>query len=622
MTATRSGVRTVILLVGILTGCSAWALRAGTVYAIADGAETSGKLTLTTSAIHVEGTSASDINLPDVLEADFTDAPFQLDYFRPRGDTLNHLPDEWKAQDLEPASPAGTFTYVNGVLTLTGIGADLQRQQPEDKLYFIGRPWTGDGEWMIHVSDLDGTTGVMLRDNLDHGAPMFAIAVGSSGSGIFQYRGKAGDHVGWRGGFPVDNIPVWVRLKRCGSSIDGDLSIDGQKWETFGQNDTGVSTNAWVGFFVSSNNEKVTARTVLDHIAFTPRLAEPKNLIPGGLLRSGTFLAGIFYGIDAKGGTFNRHDKGAVTLTNEQICAYLLRQVTLPQITEVASQPGIILKNGDFMASDLGVIQGTCIQMNSVLIGPVTYYSDMVRACILHPLQTKASDYEIRLTDGSIIRADSIAMNNGQFVIQETSGATIPVGANEIAQVRAGVRKVQPLIDLPWKASTLPLAPVEPAVPPPTATNLAPVAPGTSKAPLAPAVTNAPAAGVPPAVPAVPDIPGLDKAPLVQAWEGNNQEQMLVASAGTTIDFPLVGKFRAVAMRIAVAPDALPNIQATVRFLADGQEVGRTLPFKAGDQPRFVEITLPQPKTLTMEVDSFFPNASLLFIDPVAIRSN
>lgn len=566
MVAIRTGARAAVLLGGIWLACSASALRAGTVYPLTDSPESNGKLTLTPTAVHVEGTSASDVNLPDVLEADFTDAPFSLDYFSPKGDTLNHLPANWKAQDLEHVDLPGSFTYANGVLTLTGTGADPQRKEPEDKLYFIGQPWSGDGQWTIRVQQSEGETGLMLRDSLDPAAPMFAMGV-NGGGGIFRYRGKAGDHQGWGGGFPTD-IPVWVRLTRSGQSIDGAVSTDGKKWEIFGQNSTTVAASAWIGFYDTTSNEKVTAKAVLDQINFTPRLAQPENLIPGVLLRSGSFLAGVFAGLGPQTGSFLRKDK-EIALTNDQVTADLLHQVTRRQISDVALQPGLILQNGDFLASDLNVIQGTFIQMNSVALGPVAYFSDLVRACVLHPLQTKASDYEIRLTDGSIIRASGIAVNNGQFVIQEVSGVTISAAAEEIAQVRAGLTKVQPLIDLHWKASAAP-----------------------------------------------------EETPLVQTWEGNNQEQILVAAAGATVDFPLTGKFRALAMRVALGPDAPPNTQATVRILADGKEVGTTPPFKAGDQPRFVQVTLPQPKTLTLVIDSVYAGTSVLFIDPVAVRAN
>ena len=91
---------------------------------------------------------------------------------------------------------------------------------------------------------------------------------------------------------------------------------------------------------------------------------------------------------------------------------------------------------------------------------------------------------------------------------------------------------------------------------------------------------------------------------------------------GTQVDFPLTGKFRALALRVALASDAPPNSQATIRILADGREIGRTPLFRAGDPPRFVEITLQNPQTVSLMADSIFAGTKVLFIDPVAIRGN
>ena len=96
----------------------------------------------------------------------------------------------------------------------------------------------------------------------------------------------------------------------------------------------------------------------------------------------------------------------------------------------------------------------------------------------------------------------------------------------------------------------------------------------------------------------------------------------MMASSGTLVDFPLTGRFRALAFRIALSPDAPPNAQAAIRILADGVEIGRTPLFKAGDGPRYVEIPLQAPRTVSLMADSMFAGTKVLFIDPVAIRAN
>ena len=92
------------------------------------------------------------------------------------------------------------------------------------------------------------------------------------------------------------------------------------------------------------------------------------------------------------------------------------------------------------------------------------------------------------------------------------------------------------------------------------------------------------------------------------------------ATTGTILEFPLPGKFRALGVRVTLSPDSPPNSTVTIRVLADGREVARTPPFKAGDQPRFMEVTVQDPKTVAFEAESIFPGIRVLFIDPVALR--
>jgi hypothetical protein len=268
-------------------------------------------------------------------------------------------------------------------------------------------------------------------------------------------------------------------------------------------------------------------------------------------------------------------------------------------IEDMSSQIGLIMNSGDFLAGEPDGISVRGVHINSMLLGIVSYTPAQVRACILHPVQTQPANYEIRLKDGSIVRASGLSVNNGQIVINEVSGVNVMAALDEIAQLRAGLAQVQTLLELPWKAT-----PPPPANPPPAANS-------ASAANPAPAVNPAPASN-----------PTPDETPPAQCWEGNNQEQIMMVSAGTIVDFPLTGRFRALAFRIALSPDAPPNAQAAIRILADGREIGRTPPFKVGDQPRFVEIPLQKPKIVTFVFDSVFAGTKILIIDPVAVREN
>ena len=604
--------RTIVLLYGLLGGLLvAPPLHAGSVVTLSDSPELNGKLTLNPSAVHVEGSSASDINLPDILEANFSDTPFQLDYFSSNS-SPTQLPVTWKAMTVGQLDMPSSFTYTNGVFTLNASDGSLASRN--DTIFFVGQPWTGNGEWTARLTEVDGQNqsegGLLIRESIDPKAP--AAAVGSSGllppEGWSTFRAKPGDSADIRG-FSLD-LPVWFRLTRNGNSIAIMTSEDGKEWGTIYQAFTQMAPDFLVGIFFSSNRGRLVGRGVMDQVSFTPRTCLAQVLPAGVLLRTGSFIAGYFDPLnfdpanpDATG-NFNRNGKNVV-IPRSKVSASVLSAITRSDLANAGAQGGLIMRNGDFMGGDFQAINGGSVRISSLLLGVMSYDPPAVRACTLLPLQPAPAAYEIRLTDGSCLRASGFSVNNSQLVVDEISGVTVEVAPEEIAQVRAGSALVQSLLELPWKA-TPPPAPVAPPAPNPApATNAPPAVNPSPPAPVAPAANPAPE----PPPPAV-------------CWTGPNQEQIMMAPAGTTVDFPLPGRFRALALRIALSPDTPPGAQATIRILADGREIGQTPVFKAGDQPRFVEITLQDPKTVTLVADSIFAGAKALFIDPVAIREN
>ena len=193
-----------------------------------------------------------------------------------------------------------------------------------------------------------------------------------------------------------------------------------------------------------------------------------------------------------------------------------------------------------------------------------------------------------------MIHANDVTASGPSITIEDVSGAKIFATLDDLAQVRAGSQMVQSLSEVDWKVRA-----------PATTAKAAPApAPGAAPA-MAPAPANADA----------------NLTPVVGSWRGPDQQQVLQVPTGTTIDFPLTGRFRAVAVRVMVSSDSAPNAQAIIHVMADGKEVGTSPPFKAGDQPRFVQVTLDNTKTLSIMGESPFDNTKILLIDPVAIRN-
>jgi hypothetical protein len=564
------------LLIGVIFLMSfVTMLRGGSVVKLSDGSEVGGKLTLNPSSIHVEGSSTSDIDLGDVLEADFPETPFHLDYFSSSAGSA--LPASWKAEDIGQVTVPGAFSYSSGDFTLTSGQWDAPSDN-SDHCYFAGMPWTGNGQWTVRLKSVGSAGGVvhggfMLRDSLD---PLSAIT-GISGwdsNNVFMYARNA-THGTWANVISIDSYPVWFRLTREGLSVNFEISSNGEKWTLINLSTMAFSETVWAGFFVDHHQGKADQKIVIDQVLFTPApgLAPTQSVTTGLLLCSGSFVSGYYSPIDFTSadpvGYFMRNEKNQrIEIVASKTAAAVYHPVTRKQLADVASQTGVILKNGDFMDGNFEAINAGGVRLNSVLLGTASYNLDQVCACSLHPMKPLPADYEIRLKDGSSILASSVALNNGQISVAEVSGITFNVAPEEIAQFRAGPSRVQSLLGLAWK------------------------------------VTPAPSTIV------------------AQCWMGNNQEQVMVLPVKTTVNFPLAGRFRAMALRVGLSPDSPPDSQATIHVLADGKEIAITPAFKAGDQPRFMEVTLQDPQTVSLFADSSSPATRILFVDPVAIREN
>jgi len=99
----------VVLICVLFLGYGVLPVEAGRVVAISDSPEIIGKLTLTPTTIRVETISVpAEINLSDVLEADFGETPFQLDCFFGSNYGGNQLPTTWKAQDIGMVDSPGS----------------------------------------------------------------------------------------------------------------------------------------------------------------------------------------------------------------------------------------------------------------------------------------------------------------------------------------------------------------------------------------------------------------------------------------------------------------------------------------------------------------------------------
>jgi len=549
-------------------------LRAGSIITLANGSEIDGKLSVAGPAIHAEAASSPpDTALSDVLESTFDDAPFALNVYR--AGKINQLPPNWSAQTIGEVDSPGSVTVHDGTFTVIGTRSVRKKHDDTDHLYYIGTPWLDNGQFTVRLASLDASedawSGLMVRGSLDNQAPSYAAILNGQGQISMPVRHEAGGNFG--GYSSTGDAPIWLRFTHEGNTILTSTSSDGTIWDIIGETSFKTLDNALVGLTSSVRGDKGHATAVFDNMSLTPLPSTAQVLRRGVLLQGGSLLAASVSNLSLDpsaaddNGVFGRGDK-KVSISRSAIAGVVFLPIERKLLETLGSKPGIAMRNGDTMDGDVTEIAYDHITVSSVLLGISTYQPIETRACFLAPLQVKPGAYEVRLRDGSILNATAITGDATGVAITDVSGLNLHVGQDEIAQIRAGSAVVQDLAPLAWKA------------------------------------TGAKDAG-----PAQ-----------VDSWLGRDQQQILETDAGTAIEFPLTGKFRAFGVKVVLGTESPANATAVIHFLTDGHELAKSPPLRAGDAPRFMELSLPTASRVTVQAESMFPGTKVLYLDPVGIR--
>ncbi len=564
---------------------SLWPLHAGTVVSLDDFQENEGKASMldqNTLRLDTNSTVAK-YNLSRILEADFHestfgDSEYPLDCFF--SNSSNALPSSWVGQDIGHVDVPGSFSFNGGDFVLAGNGP-LQTGT-DDQLYFVGRPWKGDGQWTIHIKDVDEKTpgtevGLSVRDSFEAESLHLDLGTTKDGGGVVRARRDAGKKAGEVGFSWGAN--EWLRLTRSGQNISASVSTDGKQWDVVDQRDFHSADIPWIGIYVISHKDKVAGKAVVDQVSFTPASAIRDSIPPGTLLRNGSLISGFpSFTIPASGtdGVVGRLDwpkNGSIPISIDQLASALWYPTLKSVLTDVGAQGGAILKNGDVLSGNLQKINGYEVVINSVLSGIRSCNSKDVVAYVYQQVVPQPSNYEVRLLDGSILYAKDFAFDKIHWIINDNSGLSVSFTPDEIAQIFAGSIRAQALINSDWKISS-------------------PVT-GSS-----PALSN----------------------PQVPCWIGPWHDQVMVLPAGVSVEFPIKGKAQALALRITVSPDSPPGATMVLRVLANNKEIYKTPSVASGERPRFVETEITDAQNLTLVADTSVAGAKILIIDPLVIH--
>lgn len=207
--------------------------------------------------------------------------------------TAPTLPSPWRDADVGGPGIAGSASYASGAYTVFGSGNQIGATA--DQFNFVYRTLTGNGTIIAEVDSQQYTeggaeAGVMMRESLAPGAP-YAFAAVTTGVGVgLEWRATQGGSANLNGNSAVGAAaPFWVMLTRTGTTFTASTSPDGQNWTSLGSIVVPMSTQIYVGFAVSSDDNSAVNETTFDSVSFSQSIPQGYVAIDAGGGPIGTF---------------------------------------------------------------------------------------------------------------------------------------------------------------------------------------------------------------------------------------------------------------------------------------------------------------------------------------------
>jgi hypothetical protein len=182
--------------------------------------------------------------------------------------TSTGLPSPWQTRDIGNVGATGSATYSSGLFTVRGSGADIWGSA--DAFRFVYQPQQSGGEIVARVTYVQNThslakAGIMLRDGTGANARHVTLSVKPGGGVELLRRASASGSTAYLGG-STQRFPVWLRLRRSGSTVTAAVSSDGTTWRNVGSTTLSTSTPL-MGLIVNSHNSGVLNTSKFDHVS-------------------------------------------------------------------------------------------------------------------------------------------------------------------------------------------------------------------------------------------------------------------------------------------------------------------------------------------------------------------
>jgi hypothetical protein len=169
------------------------------------------------------------------------------------------------------------------------------------------------------------------------------------------------------------------------------------------------------------------------------RMTNTGPVVRGVVLRNGTFLAGAVTKADESAVRFAFAGRKEAPVLNNRVARLILRPPRQSLPYDIAQgRSGVFIKNGDFFECDFRSVEHNSLTVSSVLFGLKKYWVEDggPLVVVLNDVVKEDSGFEVRLLDGSVLRARKIQATPASLMIEDSILGEILVPPAELVEIR------------------------------------------------------------------------------------------------------------------------------------------------------------------------------------------
>lgn len=191
-----------------------------------------------------------------------------------------------------------------------------------------------------------------------------------------------------------------------------------------------LMTNFLCQFTATNSPEAVAA----------PRFSDGTLVNRGVFLLDGSFIAGPVAAADGSAVKLSVAGRKDFPVLNSKIARIILRppRQAIP-FEQAGGRTGVFLRNGDFFEGEFHSLDQGSLNMSSVLFGLKRFRiegGDVV-AVVLNDFQPVPARFEVRLLNGSVLRAHTISATDKVITLQEPVLGSLALPVAELFEIRS-----------------------------------------------------------------------------------------------------------------------------------------------------------------------------------------